>query len=118
MKYPLPKDTDRVSLASCCSSAFQALLWYGPLTIAEIRWINEATFTSWSIGLLGCVIDCGLNLDKRMDAKVIGTIVEDGGVVADRIRIVDNGKMIGELIEKDSDGDFRCLRKRKEPDAF
>jgi len=118
VKYPLPKDVDRVSRASCCSSAFQALLWYGPLTIAEIRWVNEVTLAPWSIGLLGCVIDCGLNLDKRMNAKVIGTIVEDDGVVADRIRVVDSGELVGELIETGSDGEFRCLKKLKIPDTF
>lgn len=53
-----------------------------------------------------------------MDAKVIGTILEDSGVVADRIRIVDDEKMVGELIETDVDGDFRCLQKLRTPDAF
>jgi hypothetical protein len=118
MKYPLPSDVARVSRASCCSSAFSALLWYGPLTVAEVRWINLETFSAWSVGMLGAIVDCGINLDKRMNAKIHGTIVQDDGVISDRIRVIEGGKLIGELIETDIDGDFRCLKKLKVADCF
>ncbi len=118
MKYSIPKDVDRVSRASCCSSAFTALFWYGPLTVEDVRWINEVTFAPWSIGLLMCVIDCGLNLDRRMSAKIYGCVIEDDKVIADRIRVVDDGFLVGELIERDSDGDFLCLKKLTTPDEF
>jgi hypothetical protein len=118
MKYPLPNDLARVSRASCCSSAFSALLWYGPLTVAEVRWINLETFAPWSVGLLGSLIDCGINLDKRMNAEIRGNIIEDDSVIADRIRVIEDGKLIGELIETDVDGDFRVLKKIKTPDVF
>lgn len=116
MKYPLPKDIGRVSRASSCESAFQALLWYGPLTIAEVRWINEVTFAPWSVGLLMCILDCGINLDRRMSAEVRGNIIDDDGVMADRIRVIDDGRMIGELIETDSDGELRCIKKLRKTD--
>ena len=76
------------------------------------------TFAPWSIGLLMCVIDCGLNLDRRMNAMIHGCMIEDGNVIADRIRVVDDGFLVGELIERDIDGDFRCLLKLKTPDEF
>jgi len=118
MNYAKPKDLARVSRASCCSSAFTALFWYGPLTIEEVRWINKETFAPWSIGLLMCIMDCGINLDKRMNAEVRGNIIDADGIIADRICVYDEGRLIGELIESDIDGDFRCLKKLKTSDEM
>ena len=65
-----------------------------------------------------CLIDCGINPDQRMDAHLHGCVIDDGGAIADRIRVVDHGSLIGELIERDADGEFRCVKKLKAPDAF
>lgn len=81
-------------------------------TISSIRWLNRETLLPWTLGLLLGIMDCGIDVDKRKDAKVLAIVREQQTAIWHSIVIVDSGSLIGELMEND-EGQYFVARKLK-----